>query len=85
MSHEDLAFRSSNAIDQLQRYGDAVHSTELAAVLEKLTDINDGLCNGYDYSGIGKDIDACKALLDDLARVEGLNTPLEQRKLAVAK
>ena len=40
-----LESRTDNACDQLTRYGGAVATEELAQLLEKLTDLNDNICN----------------------------------------
>ena len=59
-----LWVRTHAAIDQLTRYGDAVQSEELVAVLEQLTDINDDLAHGRDPQLIKEGVEKAKALLD---------------------
>lgn len=67
---EDLAFRTKNACDQLTRYGGEVASSELADVLDVITDINDDICNGRDKAIIKQQIEKAKALLDAVAAAE---------------
>jgi len=63
----DLAFRTRNACDQLMRYGGGVANTQLAEVLDKLTDINDDLQHGRDPLLIQEGVEKAKALLDAVA------------------
>lgn len=63
----DLAFRTTNACDQLTRYGGGVASAELADVLDALTDINDDIWNGRHPALIKEQIEKAKALLDAVA------------------
>jgi hypothetical protein len=48
VTQTDLASRTRAACDQLTRYGGAVATPELAAVLEALTDLNDNLHHDRD-------------------------------------
>lgn len=63
----DLEFRTRNACGQLTRYAGAVASTELADVLDTLTDLNDDLWHGRDPSIIREQIEKAKTQLDVIA------------------
>lgn len=66
----DLAFHTQVACEQLTRYGGALWSVELLAVLEKLTDLNDDLQHGRARDLVRARIEEAKALLDRVASVE---------------
>jgi len=73
----DLAFRTRNACGQLTRYGGAVFSTELAEVLDAITDINDDLHHMRDAALVRDQIERAKSLLDALAAGLGPANKLE--------
>ena len=67
MTYEyQLACRTNEAIQQLQRYGTALEDELLVATLEKLTDINDDLSHGREPLGITKRIDMAISYLETL-------------------
>lgn len=66
MTTQQLAFRTDNAITQLQRYGQALEDELLVSTLEKLTDINDDMAHGRDPIGTRKKIDMAIAYLKTL-------------------
>ena len=66
MTTEQLAFRTDNAIVQLQRYGQALEDELLVSTLEKLTDINDNMANGIVTTNTKKQIDMAIAYLQTL-------------------
>ena len=66
MTTEQLAFRTDNAIMQLQRYGRALEDELLVSTLEKLTDINDNMANGIVATNTVKQSDMAIAYLQTL-------------------
>ena len=68
---DQLAFRAKNALDQLLRYGGAPYSSAIVDVMDKLTDINDDLCNGRDPELIRREIAEAKVLLDKIVAADG--------------
>lgn len=62
-----LEFRTRDACYQLTRYDGGVFNTELADVLDALTDINDDMQHGRDSALIKEQIEKAKLLLDTLA------------------
>lgn len=62
----ELSNRVDEACDQLLRYGGSPHNRYIVLILEKLTDINDDLCNSRDKSIIHMRITSIKELLNHM-------------------
>ena len=63
----DLGFRTKEAFDHLTRYGEGPESSELFAVLEQLTAINDDIAHARDSKIVRDEVEKAKALLDAVA------------------
>jgi hypothetical protein len=69
----DLASRTRDVCDRLARYGGAVATPELAAVLEALTDLNDNLHHDRDAMIGQEQVRLIIHLLYVLAEAEGFD------------
>ena len=63
-----LAFRTENAIAQLQRYGRAAEHERIVTALELLSNVNDDMAHGRHWELIVEGINKVTAELNELAK-----------------